>query len=94
MTFLFLSHLQNWTSDCFYICDHKSIFCRAGPRLSETFEDNDVSGTQRLKGNMTAFMSVREKALEGLIRRLCSHFVDAEGVLEAVQIARLQNCYK
>ena len=56
------------------------------------FEDNDVFGTQSLKGNLTAFTSAREKGLDGLLRSLSSRFADIEeGVLEAAQIASLQN---
>ena len=56
------------------------------------FDDNDVFGTQTLKGNLTAFVSAREKGLEGLIRSLCNRFADIEeGVLEAAQVASLQN---
>lgn len=71
--------------------DHKSIFCRPGPRLSEVF-NNDVFGSQMLKGNLTAFISAREKSLDGLMRSLCHRFAYMEeGVLEATQIASLQN---
>ena len=65
--------------------------CRPGPRLSEVFNDHDVFRTHELKGNIIAFTSAREKALDGLIRSLFTHFVDVEeDVLEAAQIASLQ----
>ena len=61
---------------------HKLIFCRPGPRLVEVFDDNDVFSTQSLKGNLTAFVSAREKGFDGLIRSLCSRFA---GMEEGVQ---------
>ena len=65
--------------------------CRPGPRLSEVFNDYDVFRTHELKGNIIAFTSAREKALDGLIRSLFTHFVDVEeDVLEAAQSASLQ----
>ena len=60
--------------------------------MSEIFNDHDVFQSQQLKGNIIAFTSAREKALDGLIRSLCTRFADVEeGVLEAAQITSLQN---
>ena len=94
-----LIHLQDWTSVerrlFLYLCVTmitSPCVCRPGPRLSEIFNDHDVFHTQQLKGNIIAFMSAREKALDGLIRSLCTRFADVEeGVLEVAQITSLQN---
>ena len=70
----------------------KPCVCRPGPRLSEIFNDHDVLHRQQLKGNIIAFTSAREKALDGLLRSLSTRFVDVEeDVLEAAQSASLQN---
>ena len=69
----------------------KPCVCRPGPRLSEIFNAHDVLHRQQLKGNIIAFTSAREKALDGLLRSLSTHFVDVEeDVLEAAQSASLQ----
>ena len=66
--------------------------CRPGPRLSEVFGDHTLFGGQTLKGNLVSFTSARQKTLDGLLDSLQNRFSDMEeGVLQAAQIASLQN---
>jgi len=56
------------------------------------FDDNTLFGGQTLKGNLTSFTSARQKTLDGLLESLQNRFSDIDqGVLQAAQIASLQN---